>query len=124
MNWEQLGHLADLYGPTGLVVLSTVGIIAFLWKAWPVIRKFVESVNTVAALPDTLSGMQKSLSRIEHEVFPNSGQSMRDAVNRTEMRSRTTEGKVDSVEQKVDELVLRFDHHLEVVSGEHQGRHS
>lgn len=52
----------------------------------------VQKLDTLTTKTDTL---QLSVARIEHEVFPNSSLSLRDAVNRTEAGQKRTEKKLD-----------------------------
>ena len=69
----------------GLVIALIVGIR----KAWPSLSRFVSTINALAELPEfitktnkTLQAQNALLATIKHEVLPNSGGSMRDAVDR------------------------------------------
>jgi hypothetical protein len=64
--------------------LCLVGFV--VWKTWPFVRKinhFIDDMLGTEARPgvDAKPGWNERLDRIEHELHPNSGKSLRDAVD-------------------------------------------
>src|SRR3546814_6697186 len=72
-----LGAVGDTW-PAAIVVVSlVVGVIA--WRALPRLREIVEVMKDVA-----------------HELKPNSGKSLRDAIDRNEKRGEETKAALDA----------------------------
>lgn len=112
------------------IVLISLGI-GFLRKIYPGIKKFIEHTEALAALPEikksveeirqtTLPAMTETLDRVHHEVFPNSGGSLRDSINRNEVMTKNIDKTVQSLVQKVEPItgeikVFRkeFDDHVD-----------
>lgn len=59
---------------------AAAALIALVVKLWPVIKKFVATVDALADLPGKLA----LVDEIHHEVRPNTGSSLNDAVRRVE----------------------------------------
>lgn len=79
--------------PALLWVITIVAVVGFgartIYRLWPIISRFVTTIDSLGKLPQfiletkaTLDQQNKTLSTIKHELFPNSGKSLRDAVNR------------------------------------------
>lgn len=79
--------------PALLWVITIAVVIGFgirtLYRWWPAISRFVATIDSLGKLPEfihettvTLAEQNATLSTIKHELFPNSGKSLRDAVNR------------------------------------------
>lgn len=73
------------------ILAGVVGFIAFVRKTWPVLKRFVLTVNSLQNLPefmqrtdDTLAKQDGELALIKHEVQYNNGSSVKDAIRRVE----------------------------------------
>jgi hypothetical protein len=71
------------------VVAFVGGAIKVIPGAWRFVSQFVTTINSLADLPEfidktksTLTAQDDALSAIKHEVLPNNGGSLRDAVDR------------------------------------------
>lgn len=65
-------------------VVGIVAVVTFVFKGWPVLRKFVRTIDVVIQLSDVLPRLQADVSMIKHEVLPNGGGSLKDQATRTE----------------------------------------
>jgi len=70
-------------------IAAAIAAVVGIRKAWPAISRFVATINALGELPEfiaktnkTLQAQNALLATIKHEVLPNSGGSMRDAVDR------------------------------------------
>lgn len=89
----------------GIWVVIGVVVITALIKVWPVISKGVETINALTDLPLFIKRFEKieqDVSDIRHEVFPNSGKSMRDKIDRTANR---LDEHIDSSVQIIETLI-------------------
>ena len=106
------GWLSDLVviAPwfVALIVLIFVAI-----KLWPYGRKLMHFIDDVAGEParpgfDARPGLMERVARIEHEITPNHGGSLNDAIRRIEKSQvdhRTeNEAKFTTINQRLDEL--------------------
>lgn len=115
----------------GLSVWSVIVWIAAALLAFPVLRKlwrlfkqladFLDDVMGEPARPgvDARPGLMERVMRVEHELFPNSGKSLRDQTNRMEQKLDRDNARItelsDQVEGVVDEvggLNERLDEHI------------
>lgn len=100
---EFLRWLADNWA---LVVMG-VGALGFLVvKVWPVVRKFVHLIDDLTGEPDRPGvpgrpGVMDRLAQVEHELKPNSGTTIKDAVNRIDSRTELLGQRLDAVERVV-----------------------
>jgi len=70
----------------GVGIVMVWGLIK---KVWPLLRKLGDFLDDVAGEPArpgvaARAGLMERVQRIEHELFPNSGKSMRDQIDRME----------------------------------------
>jgi len=98
-------QLTRLFGDLTVVQLilglvSASALIFFIVKLWPAIVKFVATVNALSDLPAKLA----LVDEIHHEVRPNTGTSMNDAMRRTEARVIALEAQVAEQSGKIDGL--------------------
>ena len=140
----------DIWIVAILVIVLLVILIIGAVKGLPVLRKFAAFVNDVSGeearpgrdrqpgLFERIATMEKTqretLSKVEvihHEVFPNSGKSLRDQTNRIEQKVTEDyrqitalkekvdglEGKVASVEGSADAINQKLDTHLQLQTG-------
>lgn len=74
----------------GLLTL-VIAVIQFIRKGWPVLTRFVATINALSDLPEyiteskrVLAEQNDSLAAIKHEVEYNNGSSVKDAIARVE----------------------------------------
>lgn len=110
MSISQFGAFVVDYGGTGLVIVIIIGGIVGLYKAWPMLVKFIQVGSEVAELPETIKHLRADISElsdkvvvIKKEVLPNGGSSLRDAVNRTEAKLATLSDTVENHSKKLGE---------------------
>ena len=70
----------------GVGIVMVWGLIK---KVWPLLRKLGDFLDDVAGEParpgvPARAGLMERVQRIEYELFPNSGKSMRDQIDRME----------------------------------------
>lgn len=85
--------------------VASVSIIAVVAKSWSGITGFVNAVNSVTELTEFMSHTREELETIKHEVLPNSGKSLRDAVDKFNWRMIEVEQKQERLEQLLDSLI-------------------
>lgn len=88
-----------------LAAVAIAGALALIWRAVQTVRRIARRVDDfvddwqgvpprpgVAERPgvmDRLDRIEGRISRVEHELQPNSGRSLRDAVDRVDRRTQT-----------------------------------
>lgn len=91
---------ADMYARLILWVAAAASFMFLIIRLWPIVVKFVNTVNALNDLPAKLA----LLDDIHHEVRPNTGTSMNDAIRRTEARVQTLEARLTEQSEKIDGL--------------------
>lgn len=91
---------ADMYARLILWVAAAASFMFLIIRLWPIVVKFVNTVNALNDLPTKLA----LLDDIHHEVRPNTGTSMNDAIRRTEARVQTLEARLTEQSEKIDGL--------------------
>ncbi|MFD5599168.1 hypothetical protein ACFWHR_03830 [Leucobacter sp. NPDC058333] len=79
---------------------AAIAFIAAVVKLWPAFTKFVATVNALSALPAKL----KLLDEIHHEVRPNTGTSMNDALQRVEAEQQRQASQLNGQDEKLSGL--------------------
>lgn len=86
----------DFWGGVSVLQLAAwvVGLCAvfiFIYKSWPILTRFVTTINSLADLPRfmvttaaTLAAQDVKIEEIHHEVHYNNGSSVKDAIGRVE----------------------------------------
>jgi hypothetical protein len=78
--------------------------------AWRFLRLSVHAFEAIvgnpdrAGLIDRLDGFESRMAGVEHELHPNSGTSMRDAINRIEHAASTASDTASAASQQVADL--------------------
>lgn len=100
-SWEQFEQLMTDYGPTVAIIIIILVVLWFVRKNWPLISGAVKMVDLLVSLDEKLEKIDgklddhgERLQRVEHELKPNSGKSMRDSADRTEAIVRSLEQKL------------------------------
>lgn len=105
---------AFLEGISAWTVIAWAVFIALIAgvikKLWPVVKKLADFLDDVAGEParpgvPARAGLMERVQRIEHELFPNSGKSLRDQTNRMEQ-------KLDRDNERIGELSDQMDEHI------------
>lgn len=100
------------------LVLSLSAVIGVLWVigrwvkgSWKGLKRFVATIDSLADLPtfmkqttSSIDQMQSSLAEVRHEVLPNDGGSLRDAVDNVDRRVQIVEAHQDNDHQRIAEL--------------------
>lgn len=95
--------------------LAAVAVVAYvIVRVWPLVRKLGHFLDDVAGEPErpgvpARPGLMERIGRIEHEVFPNSGKSLRDAVDRQGQKLDTALAWQAKHEEKSDAALARID---------------
>ena len=103
-NWGALGF--------AIVIVAAVAMMAV--KLWPLFRKLGHFLDDVAGEParpgvEARPGLMERLARIEHEVFQNSGSSLRDRVDQTAQQVTEVSAAVQTVSYQLEEVAKRLD---------------
>lgn len=103
-NWGAVGF--------AIVIVAAVAMVAV--KLWPLFRKLGHFLDDVAGEParpgvEARPGLMERLARIEHEVFPNSGGSLRDRIDQTADQLSDVSTAVQVVSYQVEEVAKRLD---------------
>lgn len=115
----------------GLSVWTVIAWMLALGVAFPILRRvwrlfkrladFLDDVMGEAARPGVAArpGLMERVMRVEHELFPNSGKSLRDQTNRMEQKldrdnTRIAElgGQVDTLSDQVGTLGDQLHEHI------------
>lgn len=82
MTDDQLRSLLGDLSAVQLVlwIIAAIAAVVFIVKMWPFLSRFVATINALADLPAKLA----LLDEVHHEVRPNTGTSLNDAVRRVE----------------------------------------
>ncbi|WP_432158416.1 hypothetical protein [Streptomyces sp. bgisy153] len=95
-----------------VAAVAVAGLGTLLWRVMRAARRAVGRMDDLAddwlGVPERpgvpgrpgvmvrLRGIEERLTRVEHELQPNSGRSLRDAVDRVDRRTRTLAPESDS----------------------------
>lgn len=85
---------AEVLAWMAALTVVIAGVVVILRKALPLLKKLGDFLDDVAGEPARAGvparpGLMERVQRIEHEMFPNSGKSLRDQTDRLE-------GKLDT----------------------------
>lgn len=114
MTWLTLEHVVS-----GGAIGTGFGVVGFVvHKVWPVFRKVVHIVDDITgeeARPGVPArpGLMERISTIEHEVRPNGGGSIKDAVNRIEEVQAKKLAKLEHLESGLVEMNAVLSSHLD-----------
>jgi len=105
---------AFLEGISVWTVVAWGGVLALTWgvvrKVWPLLKRLADFLDDVMGEParpgvPARLGLMERVMRVEHELFPNSGKSLRDQTNRMEQ-------KLDRDHQRIGDLAGQFEQHI------------
>ena len=77
----------------------------------------MERVTTIEERTELIEKTQteqgESLETVRHELFPNSGKSLRDQTNRMEQKLDADNEKIGELSERIDSNTTRLDEHIE-----------
>lgn len=121
---------ADLFGDITVVQAITwiLALVAFAllalrgWKLLGALKDFLDDVKGEPARPGVpaRAGLMERVQRIEHEVLPNTGTSLNDAVRRTDEAVVRLEQSVSEAHDKLDNDHHRINKLVRVALKNHQ----
>ncbi|GAQ61878.1 hypothetical protein [Streptomyces scabiei] len=101
----------DVLAIWAVAAVAIAGLITLVWRVWQGVRRVVERVDDLAddwngtperpgvpARPGVMARLhriEERVAAVEHELQPNSGHSLRDAVDRVDRRTRTLTSGTD-----------------------------
>lgn len=113
MSWSEFWESISVL-QAALWVLGILGVIAFIVKGWPWLKRFIRLVDALGQLPDfitrtdkTLLDQDRKIAQIHHEVNYNDGGSVKDTVDRVELGVKGIYQRLDAADQ--DRADLRED---------------
>ena len=85
-------------------VVAIVVVIGVIKKGWPLLKKLSDFLDDVAGEPartgvPARAGLMERVQRIEHELFPNSGKSLRDQTDRIEGLLEKDDARIATLER-------------------------
>jgi hypothetical protein len=96
------------------VVVFVGGAVKYVPILHGALRRFVKTVDSLEVLPDELERQavfreetNRKLDDLMHEVFPNSGKSLRDAIDRQEATLNAVQAKLANDNTRIIELQAR-----------------
>lgn len=106
-----------------IIVAALLGLLALVRKVWPILTRFVNTINSLADLPQfmvttaaTLAYQDEKIAEIHHEVHYNNGSSVKDSQARTEADVAELKLTVAGIDEgvkgmypRLDDQDLRFD---------------
>ena len=93
-------------------VLGILGVLAFFVKGWPFIRQTFRMLDALSTLPEDIAGLQADMKVIRHEVMPNGGTSMKDAVLRIEVEQAHSKRQRGELRKALVEQNVLLTEHL------------
>ena len=93
-------------------VVALVVVWGLIKKVWPLLRKLGDFLDDVAGEParpgvPARAGLMERVQRIEHELFPNSGKSLRDQTDRIEEKVNSDDERIWSLADKLDQHLVK-----------------
>lgn len=110
MTEDQLRALMGDLSAVQLVlwIVALIAVVLFVVKMWPLVTKFVATVNALADLPAQLSKIdtiESQVKEIHHETHFNSGGSIKDATVRIERKVDELQDLMESGDSQLSERV-------------------
>ena len=105
-----------LFGDTSAVevigwILAFAVLMTLLVKLWPVLSRFVRTVNSITQLPEfidrtdaTLKAQDALIVEMHHELSYNNETSLKDALLRTELGQKASVAQAQALAESVDQL--------------------
>lgn len=110
-----------------IVMVTALSMIAKF--VWPVIKKWADLADDLMGekarpgvparpgLMERMATVEEKTESIHHEMFPNSGGSLRDAVDRQEQATARVEEKLDNDNRRISDLDDRITLVINTVKG-------
>lgn len=81
-----------------VVVLVMAGVLWVTVKVWPVLRRMVQTVDTLSDLPERLQRIERQVGIVRGEVTHNGGTSLKDAVRRVEQGQAAQDAQLERLD--------------------------
>lgn len=116
-----------LHGGVGALAVQTMEVARLLPASWsPLANDIITWGAVVVALvaiwqkiikpaSERLALLNRIWDKLQHEFEPNSGSSLRDAIDRTDLRLAELNGRFDDLEIRIDRVGSRLRQHMEDV---------
>lgn len=111
--------MMDWLDPMSALLGTVVTISIVVGLFWAPIRRagrVLRAVDGEPGRPGLMDQMKQQTERIEvisHQVLPNGGKSLRDAITRTEATTAATAAQSAATSTRVQTLAERLDRHIE-----------
>lgn len=112
--WDAITDFFDGVSGLDLLIWLVIGVIVLggivkginlIRKSLPAIKRWIEHFEALAVLPE----MKETLDRVHHEVFPNHGGSMRDAIDRGNAVQAQHDTIIKNIDLRLTGLTERVD---------------
>lgn len=104
----------------GIVVAFVVMLIRLVPPIWRFVRKAAKLTDSLDTLPESLAAqalfrenITESMRKVNHELAPNGGSSMKDQGNRTEAAVKLQGRQLASLKTTIARTEKKLDTHLE-----------
>lgn len=116
-----------LHGGVGALAVQTMEVARLLPASWsPLANDIITWGAVVVALvaiwqkiikpaSERLALLNRIWDKLQHEFEPNSGSSLRDAIDRTDLRLAELNDRFDDLEIRIDRVDSRLRQHMEDV---------
>lgn len=116
-----------LHGGVGALAVRTTEVARLLPESWsPLANDIITWGAVVVALvaiwqkiikpaSERLALLNRIWDKLQHEFEPNSGSSLRDAIDRTDLRLAELNDRFDDLEIRIDRVDSRLRQHMEDV---------
>lgn len=116
-----------LHGGVGALAVQTMEVARLLPASWsPLANDIITWGAVVVALvaiwqkiikpaSERLALLNRIWDKLQHEFEPNSGSSLRDAIDRTDLRLAELNARFDDLEIRIDRVDSRLRQHMEDV---------
>ncbi|REC98348.1 hypothetical protein DEU35_1448 [Microbacterium sp. AG157] len=115
--------LEEIAAGVSIIVGAIVAVWLFAKRVWPVVKTipagvvaFARGVITAAQVLDSVKGLpafiertDKAMAQVHHELHPNHGTSMNDALRRTEAAVETLAATSQRLEEGVAGLHVKYE---------------
>lgn len=111
INYNDLPEWAQWLVILAIVIAAVLAVIGFIRKVWPVLSRFVKTMDALNDLPQfmvttarTLADQDVKIEQIHHEVNYNNGSSVKDSVARVETGVKGIYKRLDDADTDRREL--------------------
>ena len=132
ISYSDLPTWAQWLVVLAIIIGAVLGIIGFVRKVWPIIARLVHTLDDLDKLQPFMVSQDKfradintkveavinDVQTIRHEVRPNGGSSLADAVHRTEETANHARRQLAALKTKQDRAEKKLDTHIETATAQ------